>query len=103
MRRSAPLGVGLDLVVQFNEPICHRLGVRAVAEQPHVLSLVDESEYSFVEPEVIAADPELHRIWLEAVQASQAAYRDLADRLTGNIQGQPRPDPPAQVNPRGGA
>ena len=45
---------------------------------------VDESECSFVEPEVIAADPELHRIWLEAVQATQAAYRDLADRLTEN-------------------
>lgn len=42
---------------------------------------VDESEAEFVEPEVIADDPELHRIWLEAVQASQAAYRDLADRL----------------------
>jgi thymidylate synthase (FAD) len=43
---------------------------------------VDESRCSFVEPEVIAADPELHRIWLESVQASQAAYRTLADRLT---------------------
>jgi thymidylate synthase (FAD) len=42
---------------------------------------VDESEAEFVEPEVIAEDPELHRIWLGAVQASQAAYRDLADRL----------------------
>jgi thymidylate synthase (FAD) len=46
---------------------------------------VDESECSFVEPEVIAADPELHRIWLEAVQTSQTAYRDLADRLTGTF------------------
>ena len=43
---------------------------------------VDESECEFVEPEVIAADPELHRIWLEAIQATQTAYRDLADRLT---------------------
>ena len=43
---------------------------------------VDESECDFVEPEVIAGDPELHRIWLGAVQASQAAYRELADRLT---------------------
>ena len=57
--------------------VCERL-----PNSPMVLSLVDESECSFVEPEVIAADPELHRIWLEAVQASQAAYRDLADRLT---------------------
>jgi thymidylate synthase (FAD) len=43
---------------------------------------VDESECSFVEPDVIAGDPELHGVWLEAVQASQAAYRYLADRLT---------------------
>jgi thymidylate synthase (FAD) len=43
---------------------------------------VDESECSFVEPADIAADPELHRVWLEAVQASQSAYRSLADRLT---------------------
>jgi thymidylate synthase (FAD) len=42
---------------------------------------VDESKCSFVEPEVIAADAELHRIWLDAVQASQLAYRGLADRL----------------------
>src|SRR6187402_900501 len=28
---------------------------------------VDESEAEFVEPESIAEDPELHRIWLEAV------------------------------------
>lgn len=43
---------------------------------------VDESKCSFVEPEVIARDPELHRLWLSSVQASQVAYRALADRLT---------------------
>jgi thymidylate synthase (FAD) len=43
---------------------------------------VDESKCSFVEPEIIAADPELHRLWLESMQAAQAAYRALADRLT---------------------
>ena len=36
---------------------------------------VDESKCSFVEPEVIASDPELHRLWLSSVQASQVAYR----------------------------
>jgi thymidylate synthase (FAD) len=46
---------------------------------------VDESKCSFVEPEVIAADPALHQIWLDAVQASQAAYRALADRLTATF------------------
>ncbi|HZW35156.1 MAG TPA: FAD-dependent thymidylate synthase [Isosphaeraceae bacterium] len=48
---------------------------------------VDESECDFVEPEVIAEDPELHRIWLEAIQASQAAYRELADRLAEKFKG----------------
>jgi thymidylate synthase (FAD) len=43
---------------------------------------VDESECSFVEPDAIAEDPELHRIWQDAVAASQRAYRLLADGLT---------------------
>jgi thymidylate synthase (FAD) len=42
---------------------------------------VDESEAEFVEPAAIAEDAELHRIWLDAVRASQSAYRELADRL----------------------
>jgi thymidylate synthase (FAD) len=42
---------------------------------------VDESEAEFVEPAAIAEDPELHRIWLDAVRSSQSAYRELADRL----------------------
>ncbi len=42
---------------------------------------VDESVCSFVEPDPIADDPELHRIWLEAVTTSQRAYRDLANGL----------------------
>lgn len=42
---------------------------------------IDESDCSFVEPSPIAADPALHRVWLEAMEASQAAYRELADRL----------------------
>jgi thymidylate synthase (FAD) len=42
---------------------------------------VDESECEFVEPDAIADDPELHRVWWEAVQTSQRAYRRLADGL----------------------
>ncbi len=48
---------------------------------------VDESEAEFVEPEAVAEDPELHAIWLEAVQASQNAYRELADRLAEKFKG----------------
>jgi thymidylate synthase (FAD) len=42
---------------------------------------VDESECAFVEPDPIAGDPELHKIWLEAIHTSQRAYRELADGL----------------------
>jgi thymidylate synthase (FAD) len=42
---------------------------------------VDESECAFVEPDVIADDPDMHRIWLQAIRASQVAYRELADLL----------------------
>jgi thymidylate synthase (FAD) len=42
---------------------------------------VDESQCEFVEPDPIGNDPELHQIWLESIQASQRAYRKLADRL----------------------
>jgi thymidylate synthase (FAD) len=38
---------------------------------------VDESDSDFVEPDVIAEDPELHAIWREAVDATRLAY----DRL----------------------
>ena len=42
---------------------------------------VDESKCEFVEPDAIAEDPELHKVWLETVRACQAAYRVLADGL----------------------
>jgi len=42
---------------------------------------VDESTADFVEPEVIAQDPEAHRLWLQSVEASHLAYRQLVDRL----------------------
>jgi thymidylate synthase (FAD) len=42
---------------------------------------VDESTSDFVEPDCIAADPELHEIWLESVRQSHAAYCRLAEKL----------------------
>lgn len=50
---------------------------------------VDESVAEYVEPDVIAADPELHEIWLEAVRHSHAAYVKLADRLNAKLAGSP--------------
>jgi len=42
---------------------------------------VDESECAFVEPDAIAEDSELHRVWTEAIQVCSRAYRELADGL----------------------
>jgi thymidylate synthase (FAD) len=46
---------------------------------------VDESDCAFVEPAVIAEDAGLHALWLEAVVASQVAYRRLADALAAKF------------------
>lgn len=46
---------------------------------------VDESECAFVEPDVIANDPELHEVWLEAITTSQRAYRRLAEGLAARF------------------
>src|SRR5436190_22935142 len=43
---------------------------------------VDESDSEFVEPDAIAADPELHQVWCEAVNAARAAY----DRLVAGLE-----------------
>ena len=42
---------------------------------------VDESDSDFVEPDVIAADPALHDVWCEAVNATRAAYDRLVEGL----------------------
>lgn len=46
---------------------------------------VDESVAEYVEPDIIAADPELHAIWLESVKQSHAAYMKLADALNAKL------------------
>lgn len=47
---------------------------------------VDESDSDFIEPDVIAADPQLHAAWCEAVNAAREAYdklvHGLEDRFT---------------------
>lgn len=42
---------------------------------------VDESDSDFVEPDVIATDPDLHHIWYEGVQATRIAYDKLVQGL----------------------
>lgn len=48
---------------------------------------VDESTTAFVEPDPIAEDPKLHAIWLDAVTATQKAYKALADGLVERFSG----------------
>ncbi len=50
---------------------------------------VDESESPFVEPDVIAGDPGLHAVWVEAVNAARAAYDRLVSGLEGHYAGEP--------------
>jgi thymidylate synthase (FAD) len=47
---------------------------------------VDESATDFVEPPIIAADPELHAVWQQAVETAHAAYQKLAAGLADRIQ-----------------
>jgi len=42
---------------------------------------VNESDSNFIEPEVIAGDPELHRVWSEAVDGTRRAYDLLVEGL----------------------
>lgn len=42
---------------------------------------VDESVAEYVEPDIIANDPELHAIWLGAVKQVHGAYIELAEKL----------------------
>jgi thymidylate synthase (FAD) len=47
---------------------------------------VDESIADFVEPPIIAEDPELHEIWQQSVQASHIAYMALVEKLSNRVQ-----------------
>ena len=42
---------------------------------------VDESNSDYIEPDVIADDPELHAVWCEAVNAARGAYDRLVEGL----------------------
>ena len=46
---------------------------------------VDESVAEYVEPDIIAADPELHALWVETVERTHAAYVMLADKLNAKL------------------
>jgi thymidylate synthase (FAD) len=50
---------------------------------------VDESIAEYVEPDCIAADPELHRLWLDAIAHSHQAYMNLVDKLQETFKDEP--------------
>jgi thymidylate synthase (FAD) len=51
---------------------------------------VDESASPYVEPDVIANDPELHAIWTGAVQSAREAYVKLVDGLQKHFEAEPQ-------------
>jgi thymidylate synthase (FAD) len=46
---------------------------------------VDETETDFVEPAIIAADPQLHELWLESIEATRQSYMALTTRLAEKL------------------
>lgn len=46
---------------------------------------VDESVAEYVEPDIIANDPELHAIWMEAMGHAHACYLQLAEKLNTKL------------------
>lgn len=48
---------------------------------------VDESTADFVEPDCIAEDPELHAVWLQAIEHCHQAYCTLVDGLMSKFAG----------------
>lgn len=50
---------------------------------------VDESIAEYVEPDVIANDPELHRLWLDAIARCHEAYLALAEKLQAKFADDP--------------
>jgi thymidylate synthase (FAD) len=69
-----------------HELIRHRVGM-----SPSQLSqrYVDESVAEYVEPDCIAEDPDLHRLWLDAVASAHQAYVRLVARLQEKFQSEP--------------
>jgi thymidylate synthase (FAD) len=50
---------------------------------------VDESVAEYVEPDAIAANPQLHALWLDAVAHAHQAYMRLVDKLTEHFKDEP--------------
>jgi thymidylate synthase (FAD) len=47
---------------------------------------VDESTADFVEPGIIASDPELHATWQTAIERMHDSYKELVEKLAAKVQ-----------------
>jgi thymidylate synthase (FAD) len=52
---------------------------------------VDETTADFIEPDCIAQDAELHRVWLESIEQSHRAYCRLVEGLQRKFAAEPDP------------
>src|SRR5262245_1202866 len=50
---------------------------------------VDESIAEYVEPDCIAQNPELHRLWVEAIGVTHQAYMKLTEKLLDTFKDEP--------------
>jgi thymidylate synthase (FAD) len=50
---------------------------------------VDESIAEYVEPDAIAADPEMHALWLDAIAHAHKAYIKLVEKLAEHYRDEP--------------
>jgi thymidylate synthase (FAD) len=50
---------------------------------------VDESVAEYVEPDCIAANPELHQLWLDAIATTHQAYMKLTEKLLDTFKDEP--------------
>ena len=66
------------------DPTPGRLGYSQLSQR-----YVDESVAEYVEPDCVADDPELHRLWLDAVAHSHQAYVKLVERLQEQFKDEP--------------
>lgn len=65
-----------------HELVRHRAGV-SVSQLSQ--RYVDESVAEYVEPDIIAADPELHALWVQAIEQAHVAYVRLSELLAEKL------------------
>lgn len=75
------------IIAGVSRSLSHELVRHRAGMSPSQLSqrYVDESVAEYVEPDIIADDPELHQIWQNAVMFAHATYVQLVERLNEKL------------------